>query len=211
MLMYSTNHSQGLLHYVEQKCDVTDNREERTRAPFRRDTATRIKCKSWKILSLYKKYSSLYSGLYFHFCLSPTKSYHLRTVLESRLKGWEKVNIHQVQIVISCELAVFSMCYLADKRCQRSTLLLCCWSSLSYSEFSFSAIIDHCFFVWIAISSSLYTIQRLSLKYKSFSSNLCRMFFAQICTLKTLFAVQYLNYIRYMAAFFWKIAALSRI
>lgn len=124
MLMYSTNHSQGLLHYVEQKCDVTDNREERTHAPFRRHTPTLIKYKSWKMLSLYKKYSSPYNGLYFHFCLSPTKSYHLRTVLESRLRRWEKVNIYyRVQTVISRELVAFSICYLVDERCQRSTVL----------------------------------------------------------------------------------------
>lgn len=124
MLICSTNHSQGLLHYVEQKCDVTENREERTRAPFWRRTPTLIKYKSWKTLSLYKKYSSPYSGLYFHFHLSPAKSYHLRTALESRLKGWEKVNIHhRVQTVISCELVAFSMCYPADERCQGSTML----------------------------------------------------------------------------------------
>lgn len=87
MLIYSTNHSQGLLHYVEQKCDVTENRGERTRAPFRRHAPTLIKYESWKILSLYKKYSSPYSGLYPHCHLSPAKSYNVGTVLESRVKG----------------------------------------------------------------------------------------------------------------------------
>jgi len=42
MLIYSTNHSQGLLHYVEQKCDVTENREKRTCAPFWRHAPTLI-------------------------------------------------------------------------------------------------------------------------------------------------------------------------
>lgn len=123
MLIYSTNHSQGLLHYVEQKCDVTDNREERTHAHFQRHTPALIKCKSWKIVTTEKR-SSPYVVHYLHSWLSPTKSCHLRTVLENRLKGQQRVNIHhRQQTGIGGELEVCCTCYLAEGRCQWSTVL----------------------------------------------------------------------------------------
>lgn len=203
MLIYSTNHSQGLLHYVEQKCDVTDNREERTHAHFQRHSPALIKSKSWEILSLYKKHSSAYVGHYLNFWLSPAKSCHPGTVLENRLEGQEGANIHhRVQTGIGGELEGFCVAWqrgdVSDPLC-----FLCCRSSSLYSDVPFSGVIDRCCSVWIAISSSLCTTQKQSLKYKSFSSNLCRMFFARICALKTLFAVRYLNYIRYMAFLFF--------
>lgn len=140
MLIYSTNHSQGLLHYVEQKCDVTDNREQRTQAHSQRHTPALIKFKSLKILSHYKKCSSPYVGHYLYLWLSSTQSCHLMTLLEHRLKGQERVNIHhRLQTETGGELEAFCTCYLAEGRCQWSTLLF---------VLQIIFVIFRCFILW---------------------------------------------------------------
>lgn len=201
MLIYSTNHSQGLLHYVEQKRDVTDNREERTHAHFQRHTPALIKCKPWKTLTHCKKKAWVLMLVIISIFDCPLQSPVTYDSAGEQTEGTRKNKYPSQRANWNWCWAGSFLCYLAEGRCQWSTVLF---------VLQIIFVIVRCFIlwrnrslfsVWIAISSSLNTTQKLSLKYKSFSSNLCRMFFAQVCALKTLFAVQCLNYIRYVASF----------